>query len=82
MRAREYRAALEKFDISIVGASVVFGVSRRSAQRYAAGDHIPGPLARLIRMAIRHGYTAEQLTALGNIPRARARAKLPRRKAA
>jgi len=80
MKASEYRAALEKFDISIVGASAVFGVSRRSAQRYAAGDHIPGPLARLIRMAVRHGYTAEQLTALGDA--ARKAKRLPRRKAA
>jgi len=78
MKASEYRAALEKFDTSIIGASAVFGVSKRSAQRYAAGEHIPGPLARLIRMAIRHGYTAEQLKALGEIA---ARAKGRRRKA-
>lgn len=49
MTLREYRRILGKLGLPIVGATV-FGVSRRQAQRYAAGTPIPAPVAMLMRL--------------------------------
>lgn len=50
MTNREYRAILEKLAIPVIGAAEILGISPRQAQRYAAADAIPGPVARLMRL--------------------------------
>lgn len=55
MKTTEYRKFLAKFGLSIVGAAPVLGVSRRHAQRFAAGAVIPPPIEKLIHMLMKHG---------------------------
>lgn len=48
MTCGQYLESLKALGLSVVGAAPVFGISRRQAQRYAAGDAIPAPLAKLV----------------------------------
>lgn len=65
MTAEEYRATLDKFGVSIVGSAEYLGVSRRQSQRYADGTtSVPNPVAKLLRLAIRTGLTANDLKAI------------------
>ena len=58
----EYRAALDKLGLSIVGAAEYLGLSRRQSQRYAKGaTAVADPVAKLLRLAIRIGLTANDL---------------------
>lgn len=56
------------YDLKIydnVTAARLFGLSWRTCQRYHYGEQeIPGPLARLIRLAVKHNMTHKQLLAL------------------
>ena len=55
MTAKQYRAALEKLGLTIVGAAPVLGISRRQAQRVAAGDSpVPEPIQKLLALIIKH----------------------------
>lgn len=47
-----YRTALKALGLTIVGAGPVLGISKRQAQRYAAADAIPGPVAKLIHVMV------------------------------
>ena len=60
MTTEEYRAALDKLGLSIVGSAEYLGLSRRQSQRYAVAD----PVAKLLRLAIRIGLTANDLKAI------------------
>lgn len=52
MTDKRYNELREELGLSIVGASVL-GISRRQAQRIAAGDApVPGPLAHLVRLMV------------------------------
>ena len=63
--AEEYRAALDKLGLSIVGSAECLGLSRRQSQRYASGaTPIADPVAKLLRLAIRIGLTANDLKAI------------------
>lgn len=53
MTAAQYRKLLDRLGLTIVGAAPVLGISPRQAQRYAAGDPIPGPVAKLLRLMVR-----------------------------
>jgi len=65
MTAGQYRRALKALDLSIVGAGAVLGIRRRQSQRYAHGDaEVPQPLAKLLRLALREGFSADELRAL------------------
>src|SRR5262245_37767297 len=65
MTAEEYRAALDKLGLSIVGSAEYLGLSRRQSQRYASGS-TPScdPVAPLLRRAILIGLTANDLKAI------------------
>lgn len=53
MTAKQYKAHLDTLGLSIVGAAPVFGMSRRQAQRIAAGDPpVPQAVAKLVTIAI------------------------------
>ncbi len=61
----EYRACLDKLDLSIVGSAELLGLSRRQSQRYANGSSpVADPVAKLLRLAIRIGLTANDLKAI------------------
>ena len=65
MNKREYLEALAKLGLTIVGAGPVFGLSKRHAQRYAAGDtSIPGPLAKLVRVMLARRIAPEVIAEL------------------
>lgn len=54
MTAKQYRAALAKLDLSIVGAAVHLGISRRQSQRIAAGESpVPEPVSKLLAFMLR-----------------------------
>jgi hypothetical protein len=62
MTAEEYRAALDKLGLSITGSAEHLGLSRRHSQRYANGaTPVADPVAKLLRLAIRTGLTADDL---------------------
>jgi hypothetical protein len=62
MTTEEYRAALYKLGLSIVGSAEHLGVSHRQSQRYANGTSpVADPVAKLLRLAIRIGLTADDL---------------------
>lgn len=62
MTSTQYRRALDKLGLTIVGAAPVLGIKRRQSQRYAHNDaQVPVPLAKLLRVALRHRVTADEL---------------------
>jgi hypothetical protein len=65
MTTDEYRAALDKLGLSIVSSAEHLGVSHRQSQRYANGTSpVADPVAKLLRLAIRIGLTANDLKAI------------------
>jgi hypothetical protein len=62
MTAREFNNALSTFDMSIVGSAEPLGTSRRQVQRFAAGERrIPRPIAKLIRLALKHNINLKEV---------------------
>jgi hypothetical protein len=62
MTTTEYRAALNKLGLSIVGSAEYVGISHRQSQRYANGvTPVAGPVAKLLRLAIRIELSADDL---------------------
>jgi hypothetical protein len=62
MTKHQYRAALTKLDISIVGAGKYFGLSRRQSQRIAAGDApVPKLMADMLHLMLVGKLTKEDL---------------------
>ena len=62
MNKSQYRTALKKLGLSIVGAAPYLGISRRNSQRIAAGDcEVPKPVAKLLRVAVAHEIPVEEL---------------------
>ena len=65
MNKREYLEALDTLGLTIVGAGPVFGLSKRHAQRYAAGHTaIPGHLAKLVRVMIARRISPQTIAEL------------------
>jgi hypothetical protein len=64
MTANEFDRLLKKLGLSVYASGAVFGVSLRQAQRYSAGDPIPMPLAKLLRLAVKLKLSAEDIRAL------------------
>ena len=65
MTAEEYRAALNKLGLSIIASGEHLGLSSRQSQRYANGTAAIGdPVAKLLRLAIRIGLSANDLKAI------------------
>lgn len=62
MNGEQYRWALERLGLTIVGAAPYLGISRRHSQRIAADEiEVPAPVAKLLRVAIAHKVTKEEL---------------------
>ena len=65
MTPEEYRAALDTLGLSIASAADHLGLSRRQSQRYANGTSpVADPVAKLLRLAIRTGLSANDLKAI------------------
>jgi hypothetical protein len=65
MTTAEYRAALNKLGLTIVSSAEHLGVSHRQSQRYASGaSPVADPVAKLLRLAIRTGLSANDLKAI------------------
>jgi hypothetical protein len=65
MTTVEYRAALNKLGLSIVASAEHLGLSHRQSQRYANGTSpVADPVAKLLRLAIRIGLSANDLKAI------------------
>ena len=66
MTTEEYRAALGKLGLSIVGSAEHLRVSHRQSQRHANGaSPVADSVAKLLRrLAIRTGLTANDLKAI------------------
>lgn len=62
MTSKQYRAALDKLGLSIIGAAPVFGISKRQAQRFAGGEApIPKLVATVLTLAVNGRITMEDL---------------------
>jgi hypothetical protein len=62
MTKKQYRAALAKIGLSIVGAGKYFGTNGRQSQRYAAGDApIPHLVARNLELLVSGKITLQDL---------------------
>lgn len=62
MTPTQYKTALKKLDISIVGAAPFFGVSRRQAQRIAAEGPVPKLVAKVLSLLVDGKLQKEDLT--------------------
>lgn len=62
MSPTQYRSALKKLDIPIVGAAPLFGISPRQAQRIAADQHpVPRLVAKVLELLISGKIQKEDL---------------------
>jgi hypothetical protein len=62
MKFDQYRSILKSLGLSIVGAAPVIGISRRQSQRIAAGGSpVPEPVAKLLRLIIKHKIKPEDV---------------------
>lgn len=62
MTTKEYRAALDKLGMTIVGAAPVLGISRRHSQRIAGGGTpVPAPVEKLLKLMLKHGVKQEDV---------------------
>ena len=50
MTSKQYKAALDKLGIPVIGVRTLFGVSKRQAQRFASGE---APVPKLVALAVR-----------------------------
>lgn len=68
MNSEQYRAILKNLGLSVYASGRIIGISLRQSQRYAAGDAIPVPIARLLIMLDRHGIPAEWRAPISRSP--------------
>lgn len=62
MTGNQYKAALKRLDISIVGAGRYFGLSRRHSQKLAAGEYeVPDLVRVVVRLLLDGIITKEEL---------------------
>jgi len=64
MTNAQYRKLLEHLGLNVVEAGRVLGISPRQAQRYAARDAIPGPVAKLMRLMVEKNIDPKHIEAL------------------
>ena len=57
MTQTQYLKALKRLKLTTAGkaTAAILGVTLRQVQRYAAGARIPGPIALLLAMYLKHG---------------------------
>lgn len=61
MTPRQWKAALKRLDLSQVGASHLFNISRRQAQTWAAQGCKSGPATILMKLMLKGYVTKEQI---------------------
>jgi hypothetical protein len=62
MTARQFTQALEKLDLSQLGAARMLGYDGRTVRRWVAGDGaIPPAVAKLLRLALARRITVEEI---------------------
>jgi hypothetical protein len=61
MNAAEYERALAALGLTAYSAAPVLGISLRASMRYQAGEKIPAPLAKLLRLAVKTKASADTL---------------------
>lgn len=61
MSAAEFHKALDALGLSVYAGCHVIGVSIRQAQRYSAGEAIPAPVRKLLRVLLRHKIPAAEV---------------------
>jgi hypothetical protein len=62
MTANQYRAAIAAIGLSQRRAAPFLGISLRTSQGYAWGEHpIPEPTAKLLRLMVRLELTPEEV---------------------
>lgn len=64
MTNAQYRKLLEHLGLNVMEAGRVLGISPRQAQRYAAKDAIPGPIAKLVRLMVEKNIDPNHVQAL------------------
>jgi hypothetical protein len=58
----EYRSALARLGLSVVGAGVFFGVNPRTSQRWASGEQdIPRAVQIALKLMLRYRVKPESL---------------------
>lgn len=64
MTPKQFRAALDRLDLSQVGAARLFKADGRTARRWASGERsIPEAVAILLRLMLRGKITAADIEA-------------------
>lgn len=62
MTAHEYAEAIQQLGLSHSSAGPVLGITPRQSQRYAAGkQQVAVPVAKLLRLLLRHKITINNL---------------------
>lgn len=62
MTANEYRATIARLKLSQRKAAGVLGVGERSSRRWALGEApVPEPVAKLLRLMIKHKLKPEDV---------------------
>src|SRR5262245_44717378 len=65
MTPDQFREAIERLGLNITHAAAALDISRRNAQRYASGEtDVPGPVAKLLRLAVRYKVDADVIAKL------------------
>lgn len=59
MTTAQYRAALDRLDLTQAGAAEFLGISIRASHGYANGAPIPTAIAKLLNLMTRLGLTVE-----------------------
>ena len=66
MDHRNYKRALSRLKLSIVGAGPVVGLSRRQSQRLASGDSpVPPPVVKLLNLMLKGKVSVEEVAKEG-----------------
>lgn len=65
MTANQYRAALEKLDLSQVGAARLFGVNEATSRRWARYG-VTGTTAILLRLLVKGKVTVKDVEAMND----------------
>jgi DNA-binding transcriptional regulator YiaG len=62
MTPTQYATAIKALGLSQRGAAKVFGVDERTSRKWIAGDsRVPEPVAKLLRVMIKHKIKPDEL---------------------
>lgn len=64
MTPTQFRTALDRLDLTQVGAARLFGADQRTARRWASGERaIPNPVVIMLRLLLAKKITVEDIEA-------------------